>query len=139
MVAVVYAKSLVRQPISISGINEPIGNVPMPLISQTTITRGATAYWQTNFYDENNVLRQPASATISVSYQDVNGNPLQTTVAMTVGSSGPPIIPWTAELDTRNMGPGPVNWSIYTPGAIPVSVEDGSFVLTANVANQVSF
>jgi len=46
---------------------------------------------------------------------------------------------WTALVDTRNMGTGPLNWSIHTAGAIPVAVEDGSFNLTANTANLVNF
>jgi hypothetical protein len=130
------ALSLIRTYSSISKLNEPIGNVAMNLRSLTTITRGTTAYWQTNFYDPNNNLVQPSSANINVVYQDINGNPTTTSVAMTLGVSS---APWTAELDTRNIGTGPVYWSIFTPGPIPVSVEDGVFDLVANPANQLSF
>jgi len=106
------------------------------LPSQTVVVRGSTAYWQTNFYDVNGNLIQPVSAVVSVDFPNTDGSRAQTTVNMIAGSSS---TPWTAQLDTRNMGVGPVYWSIHTNTPIPVAVEDGTFDLTANPANLVTF
>jgi hypothetical protein len=136
MANIVSAKSLVRQPISASFVNQPVKNPVMPLISQEEINRGATAYWLTNFYDENGILQQPVSANINIDYPNTSGTRSQTVIAMIAGSS---LVPWTGELDTREMAVGTIYWSISTPGTIPVSVEDGSFQLIANPANQLTF
>lgn len=109
---------------------------PSTLPSQTCLFRGGTAYWKTNFYDIDGSLVQPASAVISVDYPNTDGSRGQQTINMSSGSS---TTPWTAQLDTRNMGVGPVYWSIHTNTPIPVAVEDGMFDLTANPANLVTF
>lgn len=101
--------------------------------------RGATIQFATNFYDANGVITQPAGAVVSLFFQstDEQLNPT-TQVAMSPPSGLE--TRWTALWDTRNVGPGPVNFSIHATGSvIPFSVEDGSFSLKANNANLVTF
>lgn len=101
--------------------------------------RGATIQFATNFYNANGVLTQPAGAVVSVSYQSLSELALSTTqIAMTAPSGSE--TRWTALWDTRNVGPGPVNFSIHsTGGSVPLSVEDGAFTLKANNANLATF
>ena len=101
--------------------------------------RGATIQFATNFYNANGVLVQPAGAVVHLSYQatDEQSNGA-TSITMTAPSGGE--TRWTALWDTRNVGPGPVNFSIHsTGGSVPLSVEDGAFTLKANNANLVTF
>lgn len=101
------------------------------------IIRGTTVQFSTNFYDINNNLVQPDSATINILPAGDND---QTSIAMTPPAAGSS--QWTALLDTRNMSaPQAIYWSIHTgtDDPIPVVAEDGNFLLVANPANLVTF
>ncbi len=109
----------------------------MPLQAQKSLYRGGTAYWETTFYDINGQVAQPQNAFINLNFPNPDGSRGTEEFAMTPPALG--VVFWTVFIDTRDMGIGPVNWSIHTGGAIPVAVEDGSFQLTANTANLVDF
>jgi hypothetical protein len=110
----------------------------MALLGTTQVfVRGATVQFATNFYDVNNNLIQPDSATINIVLAS-GGNPI--TLAMVPPSGS--VTTWTALWDTRNITtPGIVYWSIHTGTGdpIPVTAEDGQFQLSANPANLASF
>lgn len=103
-----------------------------------TFSRGATIQFATNFYDANGALTQPPGAVVSISFQSLdeqsNGSALITMTAPAGAETR-----WTAQWDTRNIGAGPVRFSIHSTGTVPLSVEDGSFALAANNANLVTF
>jgi hypothetical protein len=102
--------------------------------------RGGTVFWSTTFYDVNNNVVQPDSATISLVFADGTSDTETATVAMTPPS--PPATAWTAMWDSRGaLAPQEVTWSIHTGTSdpIPVAVEDGEFRLEANAANLVTF
>ena len=106
------------------------------LRSTKNFFRGGSVYWNTTFYDQNNIVLQPSSAYVNIDYPDTTGSRQVVEIQMT-----PPVFPavfWTALLDTRNMGIGPVNWSIHSSG-FPAAVDEGTFTLTANSANLVNF
>lgn len=99
--------------------------------------RGATLRFATQFYDYDCVEVQPASAEVVINYATADNPVNQVTIAMT-----PPTVDqvkWTAQWDSRGALPGTVFWSIHSDPPTPVSVEDGSFALKANAANQLSF
>lgn len=101
--------------------------------------RGASIQFATNFYDANGDLTQPAGAVVSIAYQSITQQTIETTLITMTAPAGAETR-WTAFWDTRNVGPGPVNFSIHSTGlAVPLSVEDGSFTLKANNANLVTF
>lgn len=102
----------------------------------TTVRRGATPQFSTNFYDFNDDLIQPQAAVVNVIYPTLAGPMAQMPVNMTAGSGSEP---WTAQLDTRGMGLGPVYWSIHSVPPIPASVEEGQFLLVGNPANLPTF
>lgn len=107
------------------------------LVSQTDIFRGATVQFSVTFYDFNKNVVIPTAAHVQVEYPDLNGNRQTLQLAMTppaVGTNN-----FTAQLNTMNMGAGPVNWSVHSDAPIPVAVEDGTFLLTANPANLPNF
>jgi hypothetical protein len=111
----------------------------MTVTSNSNVSfRGATVQFSTTFKDANGNVTQPASAAVSIVYPLVGGgmsNPLS--VPMT-----PPTFPavvWTAQWDTRDVGPGVVYCSIHSGGGPPSSVEDFQFTLTANPANLLTF
>ncbi len=107
-------------------------------MSTQVFWRGGTVYWTTTFYNPQGDVVQPSSATINVDAPAPDGSRTQQSIAMTAPTD-PDVVTWNAFLDTRGMGTGPVFWSIHTPTPIPVSVEDGTFNLTANAANLVTF
>lgn len=107
------------------------------LLSQTTIFRGATVRFSTTFYDFDKNIVAPASAHVEVEYPDLNSN--RQKLELPMSSPAPGTTNYTAILDTRNMGTGPVNWSIHSDAPVPVAVEDGTFQLTANPANLPTF
>lgn len=101
--------------------------------------RGATIQFATNFYDASGALTQPPGAVVSLSYQSVSEQDISTALVTMTAPHGSETR-WTAQWDTRNVGPGPVNFSIHSTGSVvPLSVEDGSFSLKANNANLVTF
>lgn len=95
--------------------------------------RGTTLRFATTFYDFDGVETQPPGAVVHI--EDVNGE--EFTLTMTAPSGAQ--TQWTASFDTRNITPGVVTWSIHSLDGTPFSVEDGSFRLTANAANLVTF
>jgi hypothetical protein len=105
--------------------------------SSQVIVRGATVQFATNFYDVNNNLVQPDSATVNI-------KPSLSSAAIPI-----PMLPpfgtetrWTALWDTRNIAaPQAIYWSIHTGTGdpAPVVAEDGNFMLAANPANLVTF
>lgn len=105
------------------------------------LVRGQTAYWTTTFYDQNGNVTQPGSATINVVYPDAQGAGTggTDTTSISMVAPTPPAVTWTAQLDTRGFGPGSVAWSIHSDPGPPYAVEDGSFTLTANPANLLTF
>lgn len=108
----------------------------MPLSSTTTITRGTTVSFTTTFYDVNGNVVQPAAATINITYPTTAGGSATFPLAMT-GPTGNGT--WTAQWDSRGAGIGAVEWSVHSDPGPPFGVEDGYFVLTGNLANQVVF
>ncbi len=109
----------------------------MSLQSTKTKFRGGTVFWETTFYDEDDVIVQPVAAFININYPNPDGSRASQTIQMTPPSLSEPY--WTVSVETRNMGTGPFDWSIHSQGPTFVGVEDGSFVLTANPANLVNF
>lgn len=97
--------------------------------------RGTTIPFATTFYDQFGAVIQPAAAVVEIDYPDASGAPQTIQVAMAPGVG----VTWAALWDSRGAGPGSVSWSIHTAAPIPVSVEDGFFILTANPANLVTF
>jgi hypothetical protein len=64
----------------------------------------------------------------------------QQDVAVTMVAPVAPSVAWTAYWDTRNIGAGPVQFSVHTTNpTLPDCVEDGNFILSANAANLISF
>jgi len=98
--------------------------------------RGGSVFFSVTFYDENNVVQQPASAFVNITYPDSTGN--RQTLQFALTQPVFPNVAWTGFLDTKNMGSGPVDWSIHSSG-FPDAVKDGTFVLTANSANLATF
>lgn len=99
--------------------------------------RGTTIQFTTVFYNYARQVVQPSGAQLNLSFLE-GGQTVTRTIEMTAPTS--PDVYWVAYLDTRQLAPGLVSWSIRTEAAgIPYGVEDGEFVLTANVANQVNF
>lgn len=101
------------------------------------IIRGATIQFATNFYDINGVLVQPDSATVNIL-------PANSTTPISVSMNPPsgPETRWTALWDTRGVAaPQVIFWSIHTGTGdpVPVTAEDGSFQLSANPANLLTF
>lgn len=107
------------------------------LVSQTNIVRGATVLFNTTFYDAFKNVNIPTSAFVQVDFPNPDGSRGSMQLPMT--NPNPGQTNFTAYMDTRNMGTGPVNWSIHSATPVPVAVEDGTFVLTANPANLVTF
>lgn len=109
----------------------------MSLLTPKVFYRGGTVEWEVTFYDVEGLETQPVAAYINIEYPDTSGQRKTQQIQMI-----PPTLTetnWTALLDTRNMGVGPLNWSIHTPGPIPAAVLDGSFQLAANSANLSTF
>lgn len=106
-------------------------------VSEGMIFRGATVVFETTFFDYKDLINLPTQAFVEITFPDVNGNP-QTMQIQMLNPTAPDTL-YLAELDTRNMGTGPVYWSIHSAAPVPVAVEDGSFVLTANPANLTTF
>ncbi len=104
--------------------------------SVTTVNRGATPQFSTLFFDYDDLAMQPDAATVNVIYPSLAGSVLQMQLDM---MNNGPAEPWTAKLDTRNMGLGPIYWSIHSIPPIPSSVEEGQFLLVGNPANLQTF
>ncbi len=110
----------------------------MSLSATTVLTRGATAFFTTTFYDQSGVITQPTTATINLVYPSAaDGSPQPVSIAMVAPVS--PAVAWTAQWDSRNAGVGSVAWSIHSDPGPPFAVEDGNFTLAANAANLVTF
>jgi hypothetical protein len=99
--------------------------------------RGQTLQFLATFTDFNGVVTQPLSATLVVWYDAESAEDQELTIPMTqVGNQ------WQALLDTRNFeAPRKVQWSIHSNAnpPLPVAVQDGTFMLSANQANQPTF
>jgi hypothetical protein len=110
----------------------------MPLVSAKTIFRGSTALFVTTFNDIFGVPvdPQPTAAFVEINYPGLSNNRLTVEVPMIPGDVR---TPWMAYWDSRGSGVGTVWWSIHTPTPIPCAVDDGSFQLSANPANLVTF
>lgn len=101
--------------------------------------RGATVQFATNFYDAIGEITQPPGAVVSLSYQSISEQAIDTVLVTMTPPNGSDTR-WTALWDTRGVGPGPVNFSIHSTGSVvPLSVEDGAFTLKANNANLETF
>ncbi len=109
----------------------------MPLQITKTFFRGGTIEFQATFYDVNGVVKQPAAAFVNIDFPNLDGSRGTEQIQMSYPAVG--TVFWTADVDTRNMGTGPLNWSIHSMSPTPVGVDDGSFQLTANSANLVDF
>jgi hypothetical protein len=97
--------------------------------------RGKTLLLQVNFYDFFGNLVQPSGGFINVQYPDPSGAqpPLTMLLPLTPGT------PWTAVLDTRNMGLGEVYCSAHSNAPVPVAVGETMFTLIGNPANLQTF
>lgn len=113
------------------------GFATTPLATLQSFFRGKSIRWSTNFFDFDGNIVQPQSANLVVEFSTPAAIGQQITIPMTPPTGGKTT--WTAVLDTRGMLASSVDWSIETPGSAPVAVEDGSFLLTANTANQPTF
>jgi hypothetical protein len=103
------------------------------------VTRGTTVFFTTTFFDVDGNIVQPDNATINIAYTNTAGAQVAASIAMTPPTA--PAVTFTAQWDSRGVNPGNVSWSIHT-GADdppPVTVEDGTFTLTANPANLPTF
>lgn len=101
------------------------------------IIRGATVQFATNFYDVNEALVQPDSAAVNILPADATA-PILINMVPPSGAE----TRWTALWDTRNVdAPQTIYWSIHTGTGdpVPVTAEDGQFVLAANPANLPTF
>lgn len=108
------------------------------LSSTTYIARGTTVNFSTTFRDADCNVVQPASATINIVYADA-ANPGPDTVSIAMVAPVAPSTAWTAQWDTRGAGVGAVSFSVHSDPGPPYAVEDGSFVLTGNPANLLTF
>jgi hypothetical protein len=110
------------------------------LLSPLSFFRGQTLQFNTTFYDFNGAIVQPGSASLIVWYESETAPDQELIIPM----QGPvlPAVTWTALLDTRNFqAPRQVQWSIHSNALSPspVAVQDGTFMLAANMANQPNF
>lgn len=103
--------------------------------------RGQSIRWLTQFTDFDGNIVQPATAVVKVFADTTSGDDQVTTVTLTQQSPGNPSSKWIGTLDTRGFLVGKVQWSIEAPnpGSVPIAVEDGFFMLTANQANVPTF
>lgn len=95
--------------------------------------RGSTVEFEVTFYDPDDNVVQPPSAQVNIVYPLSAGGTGDQVIAMV-----PPISPdvdWTAEWDSRVAAPGTVFYSVKSGAPVPIGVADGSFALSANVAN----
>lgn len=102
------------------------------------IFRGATVVFLTSFFDQNGNVTLPASAVVNITFQLPNGQAGAASLNMQPPGAGDPTR-WSASWDSRGASPGMVYYSIHTGTPVPVSVEDGQFLLTANQANLTTF
>lgn len=106
------------------------------ITTEQVLTRGTTVQFTTAFFDVNGAPVNPAGAFVNISYTASDATLETTNIPMTPPVSG---FNWTALWDSRNIPPGKITWSIHSMGPIPVSVEDGQFLLLANSANLLTF
>lgn len=97
------------------------------------IVRGKTVFFSTTFYDQNNNVVQPPSASINIEYQTGGNQTAEIDIPLVPPT--PPATNWTCQWDSRPAQAGPTFWSVMSGTPIPIAVEDGYFVLTANPAN----
>lgn len=112
----------------------------MALSVTQIIIRGATVQFSTTFYTVDDEPVNPNNATVNLAYETSAGVQTSAQVPMTAPSGDG--FTWTALWDTRNVqAPRMVQWSIHTGTGdpIPVTAEDGEFMLSANAANLASF
>lgn len=100
---------------------------------QNSFYRGTTILFLVTFYDVNGNVVQPVAASLNIVYQVSSGGTATFNTAMTPPPGG--TVQWTAQWDSTGASAGPVFWSIETATPIPVVVQDGNFLLTANLAN----
>jgi len=105
-------------------------------MSTQVFFRGATAFFSTLFFDINGNPTQPNGALLSIAYASEQLQAETASIVMTAPVS--PSLAWTAEWDSSLSNPGVIQWSISTTGGVPRTVQDGSFILTANAANLAS-
>jgi hypothetical protein len=111
------------------------------LTTVQSFERGRTLRWKTTFVDFDGNVTQPASANLLIYASTTTQDGVLTTIPMTQQTPTDPLTAWIGIWDTRGFAPGNVQFSIETPAAapVPVAVEDGSILLTANQANQPTF
>ena len=97
-----------------------------------TIVRGATVQFTATFYAPDGTQITPASATTLV-YYTVSGSPTTATVNMTSDSTGT----WTGDWASGPADAGNVDWFTTSSGP-PYATQEGSFTLSANLANPQS-
>lgn len=113
----------------------------MALFRAQIFFRGSTIIFLVTFTDQNNLVIQPPSASVSVIF-DTSAGAQQGNAQINMlppGSPGGDPVQWFAAWDSRGALPGTVYWSIHSGVPTPVIVQDGQFNLTANPANLVSF
>jgi hypothetical protein len=98
----------------------------------TTVVRGNIILFTAQFFDVNDCFANPDSANLYVYYTKLSVAHTDT-VAMTVTST--PSI-WTATWNSNGIDPALVSWSVASMLNSTTIVEDGSFVVSANPANQ---
>jgi hypothetical protein len=102
----------------------------------TVFARGTTVFFSATFYDVNNFVVQPSSATINIVYP-ASGGTATASVSMTAPTA--PAIAWIGEWDSRGSGIGAVSWFLYSDPGPPFGVAEGELILTGNPANLATF
>lgn len=110
----------------------------MAVATTKVFFRGTTVFFTSTFYDQNNNVVQPFGAAINIDFP-VPGGGTNKQVSISMVSVTPN---WTAQWDSRGAGAGLVSFSVHSisiADAIPVVVGDGTFQLSANPANLLTF
>jgi hypothetical protein len=92
--------------------------------------RGSIVFFTAAFVDKAGAPVTPDKAAVNLVFRDHDKVQQRVTVPMTVGGNVA-----EASWDSSVAMPGPVHWSVKGTGVNAI-VQDGSFKLTANDANQ---
>lgn len=97
-------------------------------MSCTAIVRGNTVEFTAQFYAPDGTTITPASANVVIAYNHATV-PTVDTVAMTDSLNV-----WSASWDSSVADAGTVYWHVQSSGP-PAAAGDGSFTISANLAN----
>lgn len=109
----------------------------MDYVTEREVYRGAMAQLQTSFFDSCDDRVTPSAAFVRVDYPALGGGRATVCLDMVPPCGYSPW--WTGDVDTRGMGLGALYYSIHTGTPVPVSVEDGAFMVVGGPANLINF